>query len=154
MRRMVIDYTERYYLPAADQGKLYHGEDFAVAKEMVKWRNTMRSQWQNVRVELSTLPSPTVTVGDPLQIQAKVWLYGIPATDVVVELVTGDQKSNGELAHSIVLPMTQMAQNSNVLTYAVTFTPDRSGPLAIGVRVRPIRPSQIHPIEPGLIQWA
>jgi starch phosphorylase len=154
MRRMVIEYTERYYLPAADRGEIYQAQSWALAKEMVKWRNTLRSQWQNVRVELGALPTQTATVGDPVQIEAKVWLNNIPANTVAVELVTGDQRSDGELAQAVALPMTQVGQDGNALNYAITFTPDRSGPLAIGVRVRPNQPNQIHDIEPGLIRWA
>jgi starch phosphorylase len=155
MRRMVIDYTERYYLPAAIQGDLYQAGVWALAKQMVNWRASLRSRWHNVRTELGSLPAQTVTVGDPVQIQAKVWLDGIPTSDVAVELVTGEQSSDGELRHPVALPMTQVGVDGDASLYSTVFTPERSGSMAVAVRVRAERENQIYPIEPGLlVRWA
>jgi starch phosphorylase len=155
MRRMVIDYTERYYLPAAIQGDLYQAGVWALAKQMVNWRASLRSRWHNVRTELGSLPTQTVTVGDPVQIQAKVWLDGIPASDVAVELVTGEQSSDGELRYPVALPMTQVGVDGDASLYSTVFTPERSGSMAVAVRVRAERENQIYPIEPGLlVRWA
>jgi starch phosphorylase len=155
MRRMVIDYTERYYLPAAQQGNDYQADGGALAKQIVAWRAGLRSRWQNVRAELGSLPTQIVTVGDPVQIEAKVWLDGISATDVAVELVTGDQSGDGELRHPVPLPMTQTGEDGDACIYSTIFTPERSGPLAVAVRVRADPPNQIVPMEPGLlVRWA
>lgn len=153
MRRMVIDYTERYYLPAAAQGKVYQNNSWKLAKEMVAWREEVRSRWQNVRAELGKLPTDNITVGDPVQIEAKVWLNGNPASDVVVELVTGGAVGDNDLKTPVALSMTQVGQEGDALLYAATFTPEHSGPMSVGVRVRPHRPYQILPVEP-LIRWA
>ena len=153
MRRMVIEYTERYYLPAADQGKLYQAGQWSLAKEMVAWRNGLRSRWQNVRLEMGALPGKIVTVGDPVRIQAKVWLNSLPPNDAVVELITGQLEADNTIRHPISLPMIQTGQEGDALVYSVDFTPERSGPLAMAVRVRPERPHEILPIEP-LMRWA
>jgi hypothetical protein len=108
-----------------------------------------------VRAELGKLPVETVTVGDPVPVQARVWLDGIPTTDVEVELVTGVQGSDGELKEPVPVPMTQIGQEGDALVYTTNFTPERSGSLAVGVRVRAERPHQIHPIDRGLlVRWA
>jgi glycogen phosphorylase len=154
MRRMVIEYTERYYLPAAAQGKLYQADGWALAKQMITWRASLRNRWQNVRAELGSLPNETVTVGDPLQIQSKVWLNGIPSSDIAVELVTGTQNGDSDLSDPISLPMEQTGEDGEALIYSAILTPERSGPLAVAVRVRPNRANEIHPIDPGvLIRW-
>lgn len=153
MRRMVIDYTERYYLPGADRGKAYQKDAWALAKEMVTWRAALRAQWQNVRVEMGTLPQTTATVGDPVQISAKVWLHGVSPDDITVELVTGGQDGDHDLRQPVAMPMLQAEQEGDALLYTASFTPQRSGPLAVGVRVRPERIDQIVPIAP-LIRWA
>ena len=155
MRRMVIEYTDRYYLPAAAQGELYQANGWSLSKEMIAWRAAIRSRWQHVRVELGTLPKGTVTVGDPIQIQAKVWLDNIAPADVAVELVTGFAGSDGDVRKPISLPMIQTSQEGDALLYSAAFTPERSGPLAVGVRICPQRPNQIYPIDPYvLIRWA
>jgi glycogen phosphorylase len=155
MRRMVIEYTERYYLPAAEQGDRYQAEGWSLAKQMVDWRASLRSRWHNVRAELGTLPTEIVTVGDPVQIQAKVWLDGITPSDVAVELVAGEQNGDGELTNAVPIPMSKVEQDGDVTLYSAIFTPERSGALAVAVRVRANRQYQIDPIEPGLlVRWA
>jgi starch phosphorylase len=153
MRRMVIDYTERYYLPAAEQGALYQANGGALAKEALAWRSQIRNRWQHVRVEVDTLPTEVITVGDAVHIQAKVWLNGVAPTDVAVELVTGGVDGDNELSEPVAMTMTQIGQDGDAFTYALTFTPERSGQLAVAVRVRPDRPHQILPIDP-LVRWA
>jgi starch phosphorylase len=153
MRRMVIDYAEQYYLPAAEQGQLYQANSWALAKETVAWRANLHSRWRNVRIELGNLTNDTVTVGDPIEIEAKVWLNGVAPTEVTVEVVTGVQTGDEELSDPVTLPMTQVGQAENALLYRATLTPERSGPLAVTVRVRPERLHQILPIDP-LVRWA
>jgi starch phosphorylase len=152
MRRMVIDYTERYYLPAAMQDKLYRANGWAMAKEIVDWQAGVNNRWHGVSIEMGALPKTTVTVGDPVHIEAKVWLHGVSPSEVVVELVTGTQDGDNDIRKPVAMPMTQAAQDGDALIYAATFTPEQSGPLAVAVRVRPDRPHQIMPIPP-LIQW-
>ncbi len=155
MRRMVIEYTNRYYLPAAKQGEIYQANGWALAKEMIAWRANLRSRWQNVHAELKALPNKIVTVGDPIQIQAKVWLDMIQPTDIVVELVTGDPSGDSDLKHPVSLPMSQVGQEGDALIYAATLIPDRSGPIAVGVRIMADRQYQIEPIYPWLlVRWA
>jgi glycogen phosphorylase len=153
MRRMVIEYTERYYLPAAEQDKIYQTNGWALAKEMVAWRAGLRSRWQNIRVVLGSLPVETVTVGDPIQIQAKVWLDGASPKDLVVELVTGQAAGDNDLKSPVALPMTQVGADGDALLYSTAFTPERSGTLVVAVRVCPQRANRILPIDP-LVRWA
>jgi starch phosphorylase len=153
MRRMVIDYTERYYLPAAAQGKMYQAADWTLAKQMIAWRARLQSRWNNVRVELDPLPSGTVTVGDAIEISAKVWLNGNSPNDLVVELVTGGPNGDHDLRQPVAVPMIPNGQDGDALVYRVAFTPERSGPLAVAVRVRPQHEHQILPIDP-LVRWA
>jgi hypothetical protein len=49
--------------------------------------------------------------------------------------------------------MIQIGADGDAQRYGVTFTPQRSGPLAVAVRVRPARPQQILPVAP-LVRWA
>jgi starch phosphorylase len=153
MRRMVIEYTDRYYLPAAQQGKLYRANGWALAKEMVDWREGMRGRWQNVRIELGSIPSGIVTVGDPVQIQSKVWLGGIAPEDVMVQLVTGAADGDHDISNPIAIPMVQTGHEGHALLYQAAFTPERSGSIAVAVRVRPERQDYIMPIDP-MIEWA
>ncbi len=155
MRRMVIEYTEKYYLPAAVTGDRYHQDQFAVAREITRWKSDIRNRWGNVHIERMPLALDRVRVGESVPVQAKVWLNGISQDQVVVEMVTSEQVTDGELVTPRLQPMqpTGSADNGAVL-YSGEFSPQGSGSFTIGVRVRPYHPDQLHIIEPNLVKWA
>lgn len=154
MSRMVIDYTEQFYLPAAATGRCYQQEKFAVAQQMAAWKAGLRSRWFNVHIERMPLSVEHVKVGESVPVQARVWLHGIPQDQVVVEIVAGTQSADEELVAPELQPMLPAGNTGDGLLYAGEFRPTRSGSIALAVRVRPQNPNQLHPIEPNLVKWA
>lgn len=158
MRRMVIDYTEQFYLPAATTGQRYHQDHFQVAKSIADWKAGLRQQWANVHIERIPLTVDQVKVGESVPVQARVWLHGIPQDQIVVEIVTSPLAADGELTAPHLQPMhlngSMGGSTGDGLLYAGEFRPQHSGSLAVAVRVRPHHPDQLHPIEPNLVKWA
>lgn len=153
MRRMVIDYTEQFYLPAARTGRRYQAQDYAVAKQIADWKSGLRRRWHGVRIEREALSVQQVRVGDTVPVQARVWLNGIPQDQVVVEMITGQETASGELASPQPQVMQAGSTSGDSLLYSTEFHPQNSGSVAIGVRVRPHHPDQLHPVEPNLVAW-
>ncbi|HXF60456.1 MAG TPA: alpha-glucan family phosphorylase [Caldilineaceae bacterium] len=153
MRRMVIEYTERYYLPAAKSGQRYSRDHFAVARQMAAWKAGLRERWPGVRIERLPLSVHQVKVGEPVPVEAKVWLDGIPEDEVAVEIVTGREAEDGELTVPQPQPMQPAGREGDALRYRGEFRPQTSGPVALAVRVRPKHPDQLHRVEPGLVKW-
>ena len=154
MQRMVIDYVEQYYLPAAQTGRRYQVDDFQAAKLITIWRANLRDRWRQVRVERAPLGDHSVTVGDQVPLRAKVWLNGIDVHDVAVEAVIGRQDAKGELVSFDTQSLTPSGQEGDATAFTGEITPNASGPLALGVRVRAHHDAQLQPIEPGLVRWA
>lgn len=153
MRRMVIDYTQNYYLPSAVNGRNYHGERFALAKQMTAWKRHLRELWTHVRVERGPVPLTPVSVGQPVNITARVWLHGIAAEDVTVEAVFG--RANGlQLRQPSALPMQQTGVEGEAVLFETEFVPSTSGPFVVGVRVRPHNTGLLHQMDAGLVRWA
>jgi starch phosphorylase len=154
MQRMVIEYTERYYLPAAKSGEHYRRSGFEVARQIAAWKAGLRSRWSSVRIELQPVSVQRVKVGEPVNVQAKVWLNSIGEDEVAVEIVSGQTAPDGELTVPQVQAMQPVGSEGDARLYAGEFRPQTSGLLALAVRVRPKHPDQLHPIEPGLVKWA
>ncbi len=155
MRRMVKDYATELYLPAAASGVRYHGDGFALAKEIAAWKQQMRDRWNSVRVEASVAEDASISVGDTVSLDANVWLNGVPEGDVQVEIVASEQDDAGKLVDPQVVVMENGSSGENgSLRYTGHVHPDASGQLAIGVRVRASHPALINPHETGLAKWA
>ncbi len=89
--RMVQDYTEQLYSPAAAAGRALNGPDFKGARELAAYKARVRAAWPNVRVdhvEPSGL-SDSPQIGDTLHVSAYVDLGGLSPEDVEVQLVHG-----------------------------------------------------------------
>ena len=154
MRRMVKDYTELFYLPAAVSGGRYRANNFQLAREVSAWKRSLAQQWQAIHLQAEMGGSPQMTVGEALQVRARLWLNGVPATQVAVELLAGAQDGRGQLIAPEVVPMQGVGQQDGALIFEGTLTPSDSGVFVVGVRARPTHDGLINPYETGVSRWA
>ena len=97
--RMVQEYAERLYAPAAASASVVVGDDFAGARTLAQYRSRVRAAWPTVRVgqvDISGLPD-TPTLGSEMTIRAAVALGGLQAGDVQVQAVVGRVDHGNEL---------------------------------------------------------
>jgi starch phosphorylase len=155
MQRMVKEYTTRYYAPAAATGTHFAADHFALAREVSSWKVRIAQRWASLHIEGEIISSNQADVGEPVLVRARLWLNGLPADAVAVEVVAGMQGKSGELVEPLVVPMQQIGEENNgALLYQGALTPEHSGVIAIGVRARPDHPALVHPNELGLSKWA
>ncbi|WP_407344173.1 alpha-glucan family phosphorylase [Pengzhenrongella phosphoraccumulans] len=96
--RMVTDYVQRMYAPAAIAGRELDGPDFTGARELAAWKATVRGQWPQVRVDhVESGVGEVPQVGDRLHVRAYVSLGALAPTDVEVQVVHGRVSEADEL---------------------------------------------------------
>ncbi|MFE4950669.1 alpha-glucan family phosphorylase [Leifsonia sp. NPDC056665] len=97
--RMVREYVERLYIPAAANEKRLSADDYRDARELAAWKEQVRSAWPGVNVAhidaggLDAVPQ----VGDQLRVRALVHLNGLRPEDVEVQLVYGRSYDGDDL---------------------------------------------------------
>ncbi|RIK35755.1 MAG: alpha-glucan phosphorylase [Chloroflexi bacterium] len=154
MQRMVEEYTRRYYAPAAATGARAAADKHAVARELASWKARMRRRWGSLHIEGQVQGATQTDVGEPVLVQARLWLNGLPADAVAVEVVAGVQDSGGQLVAPQVVPMERVGEENGALLYQGILTPQNSGVIVLGVRARPDHPALVHPNELGFSKWA
>ena len=154
MRRMVKEYTERFYLPAATTGSSYSSDGYALAREIAHWKQLVRQRWGQVAVQAVVPDQPQITVGQAVTIGAKVWYNGLSDGDSAVEVVSGVLNPQGELADPQVTTMQHSGWDNGAAVYQCSLKPGTSGHIALGVRARPSKPTLINPNELGIASWA
>jgi starch phosphorylase len=89
--RMVEDYTEQLYSPAAAAGRVMDGPGHPGAKELASFKGRVRAEWPNVRVDHvePSGVSDSPQIGDCLNVKAYVDLGSLAPDDVDVQLVHG-----------------------------------------------------------------
>ncbi|HEX8982115.1 MAG TPA: alpha-glucan family phosphorylase [Ktedonobacterales bacterium] len=154
MSRMVKDYVREYYMPAVASGKQMDARAYALARELTTWERNIRSHWGEVNLTASGPSGEQIAEGEPVHVEAKVWLGQLTPNDVRVELVTA-RDENGVFAEQRVV---EMKADPKAVDGAIRYTAEmerhHTGSVVYGVRIAPYHPGLASPFELGLIRWA
>lgn len=149
--RMVSEYTERFYVPASEHGRLMAANDFKHAREMAAWKAKVRKAWG--KVSLSMIDSAgnefDTTFGKELKMSVKVNLDGLSAEDIKVEVMLLRPTRDGGFKPYRMVVM----EHSKDGIYSVNLMPDDSGDFAYHVRAYPTHPDLAHPLTMGLMTY-
>ena len=154
--RMVAEYAQRAYLPAATRaGRLMTG-DYARIRGLANWRAKVRGAWPGGRIR--EIEAPDVVerrVGDEIPVRVLVDLGGLDATDLSVQLYHGGVKLTGELEGAESIPMVTGEEGPSGSRWFSGEVPcATTGHRGFAVRVLPNHPDLATPFLPGLIRWS
>jgi len=155
--RMVREYTERFYLTAADRSRKLAEDDFARARALAAWKARVQEAWPQVRVEsVEAEPKNEVPVRGRMCASAQVQLGSLTPDDVTVQLYLGRVNADGEIVEGRAEPM-RAVEDLGERRYrflAEGVTCHESGLFGYTVRVLPHHPDLVTDFWPGLITWA
>jgi glycogen phosphorylase len=164
--RMVRDYVEHYYIPAAKSlrrtvlgadGAGNGDERFAAARELAAYRRRAEEAWPKITitdVDSTGLPD-TPLLGSKLTLTATVHLAGLGPDEVTVEAVLGRVDAGDVLLDPVAVEMsyTGSAEAGNQVFSTTTPLP-LAGALGYTVRVLPRHPMLAASNELGLVTLA
>jgi starch phosphorylase len=161
--RMVRDYTERYYLPAAQslRGTVsVDGDgqvDFGPARDLADYRRRAFEAWPNIvvtDVDSTGLPD-TPVLGSKLTLTATVQLAGLRPEEVTVQAVVGRVEIGDVLVDPVTVDMPYTGTASGGDHVFATTTPlPVAGSVGYTVRVLPHHPMLASGAELGLVTLA
>jgi starch phosphorylase len=155
--RMVQDYVEQLYSPAAGAGRSLNGPQFRGAKELAAYKARVRASWPKVKVEhvepsgLSDSPQ----IGDTLALRAFVSLDGLAPDDVEVLLVHGHVTDTDEIWGMQTAPLGLVeSYDDGRHQFAGSQPLRRTGSFGYSVRIVPKHPALASSAELGLARNA
>lgn len=156
--RMVRDYVERLYVPAAAHDVALRANGFLEAREVAAFVGRVKEAWGRVSiasVDSSGIPAQA-QAGDRLDVRADVRLDGLSPDDVAVELLYGATNEDDALArdHSVYRLSPAGDGVDGVRTFTGTLPLSVTGTFGYTVRVRPAHPQLVSPVELGLVTYA
>ena len=154
--RMVREYTERFYLPAAQRYRHLAEDEMARAKALAQWKSHLHEHWPEIRVDNVEAEVPAeLRVGAELQVRTQVNLGALEPQDVTVQLYYGPLDTKGEISKGEVMAMKWVESNEDGSYVFVGAIPARtSGRYGYALRILPHHEDLNNPYEPGLILWA
>ncbi len=155
--RMVQEYVEGFYLPAAARYRQLIEDDGQRAKELADWRERVRQEWPQVRIRtVDTGPTGTLHVGSQFKVRTRVFLGHLRPEDVSVQLYMGQVDPDGEIIRATATDMSvlQAEGDGHYLLEAEAVPCRRSGLHGYTIRVLPCHPDVATGFLPGYITWA
>ncbi|TDD93101.1 glycosyltransferase family 1 protein [Saccharopolyspora karakumensis] len=150
--RMIREYVDGHYTPAAQSARAMFDDDFRGARELADYRRRLQAAWNRVRVgdtEMS-VDHGTPLLGGQVTVRARVDLAGLDPSDVDVEVVVGRVDDNDVLHDFVTASMKPIGDDR----YAAAVTLPHAGPAGYNVRVLPRHPLLSEPAELGKVVLA
>jgi len=167
MRRVVSDYAENLYRPAAAMGRRLLADDGRPAVELSEWKRRVRERWGGVEIlEARETPRSPGATG-PLVMRAKLQLAGLDPSDLCVEFKARRLLPDGGFEQAPLCsfghgtpPGHWLARFSvagpvaddGTVEFGVAATPPGMGQYQLEVRAYPWHPLLTHPLEMGLMK--
>ena len=155
--RMVKEYTERLYVPAAKSHGDFSRDECTAAVQLSQWKTKIRKDWAQVKVndvEVGNHDRQNIPVGESLHLKARVHLGPVDPQHVRVEAYHGESE-NGGIKNPAVTVLAEGHQNGDgSYIYEGTVPASESGAYAFGIRVVPTHPHLMQSHELRLITWS
>jgi starch phosphorylase len=156
--RMVKEYSERLYEPAAKALHALSANNCKAAIELADWKQNTRADWGKIRIEqVNASPSDVsgLIVGDTLRVEVKVFLGPVDPSHVRVQAYIGHSE-NGNISNPFTIDLQEIEKGEapGQFTFKGTIKATESGSYGFNVRVIPTHPYLNQEHELRLITWA
>src|SRR4029450_5694354 len=111
--RMVRDYTEGYYLPAAATSRRLAGDDFAASRELADWKRRAAAAWPGVSVRRVENGVRERLLGARITVRAFVELGDLDPDEVEVQVAYGRVDDADELPEVELATLKQHGQRTD-----------------------------------------
>ncbi len=141
--RMVSDYVELLYQPAAISSRLVEANSYALARDLASYRNRVLAAWSGVRVEHveATGVGDAPQRGQQVMVRAFIALGDLSRDDVRVELISGRVDHNDRIVNRRTTELTPMEKyEGNRWRYETELELVDTGAFGYTVRVLPTHP--------------
>ncbi len=153
--RMVREYVERLYEPAASDADAVAADGWATARELAAFKARIAEVWRDVHVDDVTTDAGASTLGEPRQVTATVSLGSAQPSDVAVQLVYGTVGDADEITNPTIVSMTPVGEIVDGHgRFEATIGCDRTGRQGMTVRVVPFHPALVPAGATGRMAWA
>jgi len=154
--RMVKEYFNKFYKNASENYGKLSADDFAPARELVKWKSRMAADFPSVRIEsVQADTGRTYKSGESFQVQADLFLGKIPPGEIRVDVYYGTIVGEDVLHHSALVQLNEAEKTGDGrFRFSGSIPCARTGNFGFKLRVTPFHPQQADPYQMNLVLWS
>ncbi len=138
--RMVSDYLDICYRPAAEYYAEMNKDNRALMKRLAVWKAEAPVRFSTLRlqqIEVSGMEGDILVCGEPMNIEANINIGDMPLEEVLVQLVIGNTNGEDFSTAPDVVKLEPHLQADGSYTYKGSYVALKNGRYAYGVRVMP-----------------
>ena len=153
--RMIVDYTQKMYIPLINLYKNYYS-DLEKASEFTLWRKNLVTNWNNILIEQSENPENIkIDAGESIEVSCKVTLPNIEKEDVRVEVYCGRISDDGRVEDITIIPMDLIEEEKEYkrYTYKAKVSLLTGGNYGYTFRVMPTSEMLLDSENLNLVKW-
>lgn len=155
MQRQLDDYISRFYEPEAHRAKKLKANDFAMAREIVAWKEEVAAKWDQIEILSSkfndnagtAIPSTGTKYDASCVIDTKGLGDAIGVEIVVFREQDGERKYVGRY------PLKVVRRDGNIYTYERKDTLDDAGMFNFAFRMYPVNHELPHRQDFAYVRW-
>ena len=153
--RMLVDYTNKLYIPLCNLTKKYY-EDIETVASFNSWKKDIYRNWKDVKItQTNNLDNITIDAGNNIEVGCEVELPNIDVKNVIVEAYYGKILENGVVEDVSIIPMTLTEKDEENKKYYFTTRIELTtgGNYGYTFRVMPTHEMILEPANLNLIKW-
>ena len=154
--RMVVDYTNKLYMPLANLTKEY----FSNLEEVTvysAWKNELINNWNDIKIyQMSNLANITMDAGNNIEVTCAVELPNIDKDSIEVQVYYGKIQDNGVVKSVAVIPMKfqkEVEDKNNTYLYKAKVELTTGGNYGYTFRVMPKNKMLLDAENLDLVKW-
>jgi starch phosphorylase len=152
MTRMIEDYIERFYNKESHRSRLLAENNYALAKEIVAWKEKVAAAWDGITVlDSKASDLNNSSTGTDFDAQVTIDTNGL-GRSIGLEMVVY-KTEDGEEKFSYTKGFEVAKEDGNVLTYQLHFKLKNPGVYRYGFRIYPVNGNLPHRMDFAYTRW-
>ena len=153
--RMLVDYTEKLYMPLINLTNTYFS-DLEKVVTYSSWKKQLVLNWENILIEQDNNPENIkIEAGEAIEVSCKVTLPNLEKEDVRVEVYCGKVSDDGRVENVSVVPMKLVSEEKEYRRYLYTakISLSSGGNYGYTFRVMPTNDMLLDSENLDLVKW-
>ncbi|HUS86395.1 MAG TPA: alpha-glucan family phosphorylase [Bacteroidales bacterium] len=156
MKRMIDDYSRKYYKRLYNRSAYLEETDYSKAIEIAAWKNWMKGEWSKIEILSYKLEKPEDNIyksGRGYEGQVILNINSLPPESVGVEFIITRMLQSGqnEFVASSDLKLASSREGESL--YKLNITPEKAGTFFYGLRLYPKHKDLPHRQDFYLLKW-
>ncbi len=156
--RMLTEYYDKMYVPAAKREQAVAADSFQVARELADWKRKVPMRFSSLKileVAVEGLYGEEMQVGQSIIVNVRVAPGKMEREEIFVELMIGPVGGGGEFLNDPekIHLETVAAEQDGVLKFSTAYVIKQNGAYAYGIRVVPFHRDLPYNYDSGLMIW-